>query len=320
MARTTFSCFERGALNLRGNWRLLLTLIIKSLVSLVVGASMAYGVLKILGLWDWYIGLITSVDIFAGGVPPEPPPFDQLPAAWPGALLVGLLGTLVQLALQTFFDGGALGVLAAGDRQAPTRSDLTPAWFENFSWADFGGWGGRLVWRLMAWRIGGGLVLVAVTLAPFLLAGFLWEATEGASLIAGCFAILILLLLVSLLWLWWWVVEMHLSFLPLAAGIRQGSKSFMRRGGAWILLTGIAFLLAFAVLLVILIGTWSSQMFLTPGSATWWISQVLSTLVQGVAFGAVIFLIWGAAIALAQDPQGTGSPTQSVAVEEETAP
>ena len=317
MRRGTISCFERGALNLRGNRRLFLTLLLKSLLSMVVAVATMVPALKILGLGDLYLQSLSGRPEALVDALPDWISMQQLPSGLPWAVAILVLGGVVQALIQTFLDGGALGTLASGDRQAPADTpvaegqELTADWFETFNWREFFGWGGQLVWRLLTWRIPVAAILAVLSVLPFLLMAMAfggWQGTGGVALAAGCFGGLVILVLVSLLWLWWWVVEMHLSFLPLSLAVRRGSQSFIRRGGSWMLLTGIGFLLLIAAMVPVFLLSWSMQMVSSSGLVAVIFAQVVSGVLQALVLGAVVLLMWGAAIALARNSGKPGEP------------
>ncbi len=305
MRRGTISCFERGALNLRGNHRLLWTVLLKSLLSMAVIAATLIPALKLLGLGDLYLDMMSGNSEGLVDALPRWMSLQHLPAELPWAVAVLLLGGLIQVLIQTFLDGGVLGTLAAGDRQAPSQATATQAltadWFETFNWGEFFGWGGQLVWRLLIWRVPVAVTLVLVSMVPFFLMGMLMGGMRGTALVAGCLAVLIVSTLLLLLWLWWWVVEMHLPFLPLGQAIRRGSRSFIRRGGAWLMMIGIAFLVMLAASVPVLLLSWSVQMFAGSNLVAVVVGQIVSGVIQALAMGAVVLLVWGAAIALARD-------------------
>lgn len=304
MRRGVIACFERGALNLRANRRLLWTLLWKSGLNLIVAAATIVPVLYLLGLSDAYLGLVSGhPEVFVERVTEWGAGF-SVPPQLPWVLLLVVLSGVMQMIVQTFFDAGSLGILAAGDRQAPhdgtTEQPLVADWFEFFGWREFLGQGGQLIWRLLAWRLGVGFVLVVATLTPFFLLGLVVEGRRGVALVAGCVAALIALLLLSLVWLWWWVVEMHMSWLSLGQAVRVGSRSFIQRGGTWLALTGIGGLLLFAAFIPVLLLASSLQLASGNGVTAFVVLQVISGLLQGVVIGAAMFLVWAAAIALAR--------------------
>lgn len=312
MRRGVISCFERGALNLRGNRRLLLTVVLKSVLSVLIAGVTLIPVLRLLGLAEAYLEMLAGRPRLFSEVMAEWAVGFELPPQMPWVLLLLGLGGLIQIVVQTFFDAGALGILAAGDRQAPSQAPsdgaLTADWFETFNWREFTGRGAQIIWRVLFWRLVVGFVLALISLLPFALLGMLVEGTRGVALLAGCFGSLVLLTLISLAWIWWWVVEMHMSYLRLGAAFRAGSRSFLRRGGAWLLLTGIGGLLLIAALIPVLLLASSIQLVGGNGITAIVIAQLISSVLQGLIFGSVMLLIWGAAIALARDrPAATGT-------------
>lgn len=304
MRRGVIACFERGALNLRGNRRLLLTLLFKSGLNLAVATATIVPVLRMLDLDAAWLGLLGGQpEVFAERLT-EWGSGLEMPAQLPWVLALLVLSGVIQMIVQSFFDAGALGILAAGDYQAPDKDTagrpLTADWFETFDWREFVGRGGQLVWRLLFWRLGVGFVLLLVTTLPFVLLGVVVEGTRGVALVAGCFAVGVGLILVSIVWLWWWVVEMHMSWLPVRRALRRGSRSFVRRGGSWMALTGVAGMLLIAALIPVVLLVASLQMVSGGGLTSFVTLQVVSGLLQGIVFGAVMFLVWGAAIALSR--------------------
>ena len=304
MRRSVIACFERGALNLRGNGRLLLTLVLKAVISIAVTIATLIPLLSLLGLSEAYLAMLSGQPEALSEAVADWMIGWEVPAGFVWSLAILALGGLIHVLVQTFFDAGALGVLAAGDHQAPETAPadqpLTAEWFETFNWREFAGRGGQIIWRLLTWRLLVGFVLAAMSLLPFVALGLLVEGADGAVLVAGCFAGFLGLSLISLAWIWWWVVEIHMSWLTFGHAVRAGSRSFVRRGGSWMLLTGIAGLLLIAVLVpVVLLGS-SMQVLAGSGTAAILAGQFVGGILQVVGLGAVFFLVWAAAIALAR--------------------
>jgi hypothetical protein len=137
----------RGAANLRAN---------RELVLVAAGGSVAIGVIVVLSVLPWLATLGLDLDTFS-----EPTDLGRLREFFGGlqspqeilARLGGLLlSVTLAFTLATFlycwYFGGILGVLVAGDAQAPPGAGREPAIFRTFSLRFFVHEAGRLLWRV----------------------------------------------------------------------------------------------------------------------------------------------------------------------------
>lgn len=206
-------CIQRGLANLRANWELVLVRLLQS----VVGSSLVLvGFLPpLLAAGVDGAGLVERL---AGG---EGGWSSVLAEAWSreigasaGTILPALGATLIFWLLAVlvfaFLEAGLLGVLVAGDRQAPTRARSSD-WFRTFSIGHLAGWGRRLVWRIL------GLWLVALCLCMiWMLATAAWLGLSSvggqrwggaAALAIGCGGALPVLFGWAVVALWWLLAQ-----------------------------------------------------------------------------------------------------------------
>jgi hypothetical protein len=197
---------QRGILNLKANWELIPLVWVQT----ILGAA-----LSLAALLPFYL----TLDI-------EAPAADMTPDEV-GAWLIGLGAELESrldspalwlavasssavllalLACYSFFQAGALGILATGDRQAPHGRPTPAAWFRTYSWAEFQGRGGMHLWRFfwlfnlvllfwLGWALLGALALATSALVAS-------GAGLPAGLAVGCAAFFPLAFLLVVLFFW----------------------------------------------------------------------------------------------------------------------
>lgn len=240
--RTLPECLGRAWLASRANWQLVPLVAVQNfLVSLLLLLSFVPPLVVVAGpppALDWTdpdpVALerwIEELGRRAG---------ENLPAlglALVASTVIGLIAAVVW----AFVQAGVVGVLAAGDRQAPAAG-TGGAWplFRTFSWREFAGWGNQYLWRFFGFLHL--LLLVALVLtAGFVLVlaavGLLTEsAGMGAAAAVGC-ALLAAFGLVWLLYALWtlaahpYLVDLVDPAAPAPAGPVAGSGRRERRAG-----------------------------------------------------------------------------------------
>lgn len=199
---------ERGFAALRGNWELALVRLGQTLlVSLVLLAGLAPPIV-VAGLGGLEIAsAAASLGQFQA---PDLEAWSRLVGRHLGAFLLSLCATLViwllAMLVHAFLQGGILGVLAAGDRQAPAAA-RQGEWFRTYSTRHLLGWGRRLIWRMFGlWALALGLSMVW-GLATAAWIGAAWAALArwggGAGVGIGCGGALPVLFGWLVLTLWW---------------------------------------------------------------------------------------------------------------------
>lgn len=238
MRLSAADCLRRGWTNLSANWELV---VIQWLASFLVLVLLALGLLlplAILGMIDVFADAFTAKRLIEDAV-------RRLADLRPGlsmALVAMLAVWLLTLLLHSFFQAGAFGVLASGDRQAlpgPRRNRLL---FRTFSLRDFFGWGGLYVWRFLGVRVLFWGLVMALGAAVLLWLVFLGvgggEWGTPAAFGIGCGGALPLVFLALVLGLWFQVAQADLA--REGSGVRVASRRGLhvlgRRLGAVVIL------------------------------------------------------------------------------------
>lgn len=216
MRLSAADCLRRGWTNLSANWELV---VIQWLASFLVLVLLALGLVLPL--------VILGIDVLASqGVEDVLRRLADLRPGLSMALVAMMAVWLLTLLLHCFFQAGAFGVLASGDRQAlpgPRRSRLL---FRTFSLRDFCGWGGLYVWRFLRVRVlfwgliaalGGAVLFWLIFLA---VGGSTWGGSAAFGI--GCGGALPLAFLALVLGLWFQVAQADLA--RDGSGVRSASR------------------------------------------------------------------------------------------------
>lgn len=241
MRLSAADCLRRGWTNLSANWELV---VIQWLGSFLVLVLLALGLVLPL--------VILGIDILGSkGIEDVLRRLAELRPGLSMALVAMMAVWLMTLLLHCFFQAGAFGVLASGDRQAlpgPRRNRL---FFRTFSLRDFFGWGGLYVWRFLGVRVlFWGLVMALGAAVLFWLiflgvGGGQWGAPAAFGI--GCGGALPLVFLALVLGLWFQVAQADLAREGSSVRVasRRGLHVLGRRLGAvavlFILFLGAAF-------------------------------------------------------------------------------
>ncbi len=186
---SAFEALGRGLSNLRGNL---------ALVAVSVAGALAVVALALLALQPLFRQLgLSFADVAAGGDPARVAAVFQdldLARLLAGDLLVPMLLFLAGLTLaslvQCWFQAGILGVLAAGDAQAPPGAGRPALAFRTYSTRFFSAEAARLFGRLFAFYmlvlgvVIAGLAVVLLLVLGAGLAGGRWGG--GAAFALGC--------------------------------------------------------------------------------------------------------------------------------------
>jgi hypothetical protein len=206
MSLPAIECVRRGLYSLRANWELVLMQWLGTLavVVLVVAGLLPPLLVAGVGVVREAIGEPGDWGAWAGDL------VERL-LANPLPLAAALVGTLavwtLALVVYSFFMAGTYGVLAAADRQAPAGPPRDYRLFRTFSRRDFGGWGGRYLWRFF-WFVNLYAVVLTLLLAVFValvvaaaLGGRRWGTPAAFGIGCGGALPLVFLLVVVALWI-----------------------------------------------------------------------------------------------------------------------
>lgn len=331
-ARSLAECLSRGGLALRANWQLVPLLALQNvLLTLFV-----------------LLSLVPPVLVLAGGGPavdwadPDPAELarwledlgrlaaDNLPALALALVASTVLGVLAVIAW-AFFQSGVVGVLAAGDRQAPAGSRPWP-FFRTFSWRDFVGWGSRYLWRFFGFFhliLLVALLLASLLLGLLLVVGLLAEGAGaggeagGVVLAAGCG----LLVVFTLIWLVFglWTLAVHPYLVDLAetpaapaapdgrrrrglrAAAADGWRLLARRPAAMVGILVVAFVLSIVLVLPLVLVQMAVELVLPTGMAVA-LASLASIVLQSLASSLVTVFGLAAVVALARGEALRGLP------------
>ena len=226
---------------------------------------------------------------------------------WMAVVASSALLALV-LFVYSFFEAGAFGVLAAGERRSPAAdaSPLArpPAGFRCYTWKTYQEAGGAYLWRffwlmnllLLFWTVWLLLVSVAALTSGFA-AG---SAGVGAALALGCLSVLPLAFVAMLLVFWGWFAQAEIVCRDRGVwpGLLGGLRLATRRLGTMIGLAVVLTLLVAGSAVVFLLLTLTLDTALASFGAIrvalGWSLQALQWLVSGVihlTFSAAILAI-----------------------------
>lgn len=177
MALSAADSIHRGLVNLRANWEVAFFGWLQVLIVAVLTMAGFLPPLAVLGYADLQLWATSGQDLLAL--------MEQVTnlmargrEAWALLLASLVLASaiwLMAMLVYCYFQGGILGVLMAGDRQAPSGRQRHWRWFRTFSVRDLRGWAGRYLWRyfwlinlfmlvLLVWSL---LLMVVVFLATW---------------------------------------------------------------------------------------------------------------------------------------------------------
>ena len=250
MKLSAADCLRRGWTNLSANWELV---VIQWLESFLFVALLLLGLLPLF--------LIVGPDAMGGAARELEAALHRL-FRHPQALFLGLLAMLavwlLAILVHCYFQAGAFGVLASGDRQALPGLPRHRLLFRTFSLRDFLGWGARYVWRFLGlfacfW---GALFLLGVAVVVWLVStlagGGRWGSPAALAIGCGWFMPLGFLVLVTALWFGLAQADLAREGSGVRAASRRGLDVLGRRLGAVILLFALILLAALALAIVFL--------------------------------------------------------------------
>ncbi|HEY0553110.1 MAG TPA: hypothetical protein VGG20_02530 [Thermoanaerobaculia bacterium] len=299
MRLSALGCLRRGWTNLSANWELVL---LQWVQAFAVTALMAFG--SFLSLLILGVNLMRASRGSAGGLGSWLRRLEELLPALLLALAALLAVGLALLLVFCFFQAGTYGVLAAADRQALPGARRPRDFFRTFTLRDFGGWGGRYVWRYFGGVAVLGLFLfglagvVLLWLGLALMGGGEWGSPAAVGIVlGGALPVGFLALIAGL--------GFHLALADLAregsgvrAAWRRGLGVLGRRLGAvtaLVLLLGLAGL-ALAALFVPLSTAADSLLAGAPGMRA--LVRFLLLLLQSLPDTLLATLFAGALVAL----------------------
>lgn len=308
MRRSATHCIQRGWLNLRANWQLVPLSLLGSLLVLALAIASVVPPILVLGGWELVAEAREVFGSASGGDPTRAEAWmaavlDRAVSSGAPLLLSLVASTVIGLALAAvwaFFQGGTAGVLVAGDRQAPPAAASQTGgwrWFRTYSFRDFSGWGGHLLWRFFSFfhlALLVPLVLVALWALVVLLLSL--GAQEAVVTTAGCLGLVlsVLVLVGAFLVFAIWAVlaqpALALEGATVGGAARFAFALLFRR--PWAVLAIVVLIFGPAVLLgvtlaisQILIETLSGSTTLV--SSVFWLVQQLVSALLGALFVAM---------------------------------
>jgi len=210
---------------------------------------------------------------------------------------------LTALLIHCFAQGGILGVLVAGDRQAPVGM-AGREWYRTYGLRQVVDQGRRLVWRLSGlWLLAvGGCAAWAAASALWLgltvLAAQRWGATAGAGV--GCGGSLPVVFGWIVLLLWWQLGQALLAEegAPFWASVGQALRLVGRRFGGLLLIVLVVLAAALAVNVVFMPLSLGIELALAGQASARLLSGSLLALAQWLAGSMLSVLYAGALVAL----------------------
>ncbi len=259
MRLSALDCVRRGLLNFRANWELVLVQLAGGMLVAVVFAIGLLPIFFVVGFAVFRSIAGAARGSFQGGSAAA----EALSRAVAGNLLplaLALVATAcvwtVALIVYSYFQGGTLGVLMAGERRAALLRESGWPEFRTFSLAAFAGWARRYVWRYF-WLINLfgaiGLAVAAVALSAVALAALAGRDVGPAALVAvGCGLALLVVPVAVFFALWFNLAQAELARETSAtlAASRRSLAILFRRPGA-VLLVFLMMLAAAIVLTVV---------------------------------------------------------------------
>ncbi len=259
MALSAVSCIQRGITNLRANWELVFVSWLQGFLTAIlvlVGFAPPLGALGLASIdWagvtqaEWTEFLSQAGQLMSRGAD-----------SWlllGASLLVSSAIWLAAFLVYCFFQGGILGVLMTGDRQAPEGRLRGWQWFRTFTGRDLRGWGGRYLWRyfwLLNWFAAISmlwLLMVVLVLGLTAAGGGQWGATAAFGIGCGGAIPVAFGLLLLLLWA-------HLAQVDLAqgdSGVRESLRRSLNLLGRRLGAVTILFLVTLLLAIVLGVGT-----------------------------------------------------------------
>lgn len=226
-------------------------------------------------------------------------PVASLALAAGGALTIWLLAVLIHC----FVQGGILGILVAGDRQAPAGVPGRE-WYRTYELWEVVGWGRRLVWRLFGlWVLAvaacaGWAAASALWVGLTVLAAQRWGAGAGAGV--GCGGSLPVLFGWIVLLLWWQLGQVLLAEegAPFWPSVGQALRLVGRRFGGLLLIVLLIVVAALAVNVIFMPLSMGIELALAQQASARLLSGSLLALAQWLAASVLSVLYAGALVAL----------------------
>jgi len=290
MALSAVSCIQRGVTNLRANWELVFISWLQGFLSaflVVVGFAPPLAVLGFASL-DW---MNTTPVEWAEFLAQMGQLMNRGSEAWlllGTSLLVSFAIWLAAFLVYCFFQGGILGILMTGDRQAPQGRLHGWEWFRTYSGRDLRGWGGRYLWRyfwllnLIASLALLWVLIFAVVIGLTALGGEQWGATAAFGI--GCGASIPLFFGLLLLALWANVAQVDLAREDSTVGkaLRRSLGLVGRRLGAVTILFLVALVLAIVIGVGFSILSFASGLFLPETGSGQWAGMLVQLVLSGI--------------------------------------
>ena len=259
MALSAVSCIQRGLTNLRANWELVIIASLQSLLTatlVVIGfappaAALGLGFMDLASSSeaDWMELAAQVSELMSRG-----------PESWlllGASLLVSSAIWLMAFLVYCFFQGGVLGVLMTGDRQASAGTAPAWPWFRTYSGRDLRGWGGKYLWRYfwllsliaalsLVW-----LLLVMIVLGLTALGGEQWGTSAAFGIGCGGAIPIAFGLLLLVLWANLAQVDLAQEHSGVGTALRRSLSLLGRRLGAVVVIFLVALVLGVLIGVVI---------------------------------------------------------------------
>lgn len=250
------------------------------------------------------LGVATGAD---RGWSPDPDSWSRLADRPVGSLALAAGATLtiwlVAVLIHCFVQGGILGVLVAGDRQAPAGVPGRE-WYRTYGLREVGGRGRRLVWRLFGlWLLAVGACAAwaaasALWLGLTVLAAQRWGAGAGAGV--GCGGSLPVVFGWIVLLFWWQLGQALLAEegAPFWASVGQALRLVGHRFGGLLLIVLVVLVAALAVNVLFMPLSVGIELALARQASARLLSGSLLALAQWLAGSVLSVLYAGALVAL----------------------
>ncbi len=312
MRISAFDCVRRGLLNFRANWELVL---VQFAGGILVAIVFLVGLLPVF----FVFGLAAIRSIFGAARESwrvSPAAADELGRFLAGNLIplgLALIATAciwtVALIVHSYFQGGMLGVLMAGERRASAPREIGWQEFRSFSLAVFADRGRRFVWRYF-WLINLfgaiGLAVGAIALSAVALAAVAGrDVGPGAAIAVGCGLALLVVPVAVFFVVWYSLAQAELAreTSSTLAASRRALTILARRPGAVLMILLLMFVVAITLAVVFLTVSFGLQLALGDHFLVGLGVSLAMNVVQSLVNGALAIAFAAALVALVRSAE-----------------